>query len=205
MELSLILKGVAIGIAIAAPVGPIGVLCIRRSLTRGQASGLASGLGAATADALYGAVAAFGITMVSSLLLGHPRTLRLCGGIFLMFLGFRSLLAKPKEKPACNRDGNLLRAYASTFLLTLTNPMTLLAFAAIFAALDIHDEMLGRMSEGILVLSIFCGSMLWWTLLSIGVSLVRHRLDAQALLWVKRISGAVIILFATAILLSLLR
>jgi threonine/homoserine/homoserine lactone efflux protein len=153
---------------------------------------------------LYGAVAAFGVTFVSSLLLGHPRILRFSGAIFLLFLGIRSFLAQPNDGRTTNRDGSLLRAYVSTFLLTLTNPMTLLAFAAIFAALDIDDEMASHAAEGVLVLSVFCGSALWWLLLSGGVSLLRHKLDAQALRWVRRISGVVIIVFAAAALLSLL-
>ena len=195
MDAPLFLRGLVIGFSIAAPVGPIGVLCIRRTLAEGQVYGLVSGLGAATADALYGCVAAFGLTLVSSFLIGHKLWLSLIGGLFLLYLGIKTLLSKPAEQAAKAEGNGLLGAYASTFLLTLTNPMTILSFVAIFAALGLGSTSGGYASALILVLGVFCGSALWWLLLSGGVGLFRNKFNAKGLLWVNRISGVVITLF----------
>jgi threonine/homoserine/homoserine lactone efflux protein len=144
MPLSFLVKGLAIGFAIAAPVGPIGVLCIRRSLTDGQRIGLATGLGAATADAAYGAVAAFGLTAVSTFLVKQRMALGIIGGAFLCYLGLRTWLSKPAEKPAEARGSGLASAYSSTLLLTLTNPTTILSFVAVFAGFGLGVARLPR-------------------------------------------------------------
>ncbi len=195
MDVSLFLRGLVIGFSIAAPVGPIGVLCIRRTLAEGQLYGLVSGLGAATADALYGCVAAFGLTFISSFLIGHKLWLGLIGGLFLLYLGIKTLLSKPAEDAARAEGKGLLGAYISIFLLTLTNPMTILSFVAIFAALGLGSTTGSYASALVLVLGVFCGSALWWFLLSGGVGLFRNKFNARGLLWVNRISGAVITLF----------
>jgi threonine/homoserine/homoserine lactone efflux protein len=195
MDVSLFLRGLVIGFSIAAPVGPIGVLCIRRTIAEGQLYGLVSGLGAATADALYGCVAAFGLTFVSGFLIGHKLWLSLIGGLFLLYLGIKTLLSKPAEEAAKAEGNGLLGAYASTLVLTLTNPMTILSFVAIFAALGLGSTTGSYASAMVLVLGVFCGSALWWFLLSGGVGLFRNKFNAQGLLWVNRISGAIITLF----------
>ena len=190
--MSLFLEGVAIGFAVAAPVGPIGVLCIRRTLAEGRASGFVSGLGAATADAAYGSVAALGLTFVTGLLVGAAAWLRLFGGVFLVFLGVRTFLSRPAVRPAAAGRGGLLGAYASTFGLTLANPSTILSFAAIFTGLvagSMGGDALYAMS---LVLGVFCGSTLWWFVLSGATSLFRAKLSAGGLRWVNRISGVVL-------------
>jgi threonine/homoserine/homoserine lactone efflux protein len=195
MDDSLFLRGLVIGFSIAAPVGPIGVLCIRRTLADGQMYGLISGLGAATADALYGCVAAFGLTIISSFLIGQKIWFSLIGGLFLLYLGIKTLLSKPAEQAVKAGGNGLLGAYTSTFLLTLTNPMTILAFAAIFAALGLGNTSGSYTSALILVLGVFCGSALWWLLLSGGVGLFRDKFNAKGLLWVNRISGVIITAF----------
>jgi threonine/homoserine/homoserine lactone efflux protein len=181
-------------------VGPIGVLCIRRTLAEGQLYGLVSGLGAATADALYGCVAAFGLTFISSFLIGHKLWLSLIGGLFLLYLGIKTLLSKPAEDVAKAESKGLFGAYASTFLLTVTNPMTILSFVAIFAALGLGSTTRSYASALILVLGVFCGSAAWWLLLSGGVGLFRKKFNARGLLWVNRISGAIITLFGVVAL-----
>src|SRR3712207_2953311 len=138
--MGLFLEGIIIGLAIAAPVGPIGVLCIRRTLADGRTSGFVSGLGAATADAVYGAIAAFGLTLITDFLLGGASWLRLVGGAFLLYLGIKTFLARPAERAAEVRGGGLPGAYASTLFLTLTNPTTILSFVAIFAGLGRSEE-----------------------------------------------------------------
>ena len=135
--LALILRGFILGLAIAAPVGPIGVLCIRRTLAQGRLFGFVSGLGAATADALYGCVAAFGLTAISALLVRQQDLLRLLGGLFLCYLGVRTLLARPTDQSAAAEGQGLGGAYFSTLLLTLTNPITILSFVAVFAGLGV--------------------------------------------------------------------
>ena len=195
--MGLFLEGIVIGFAIAAPVGPIGVLCIRRTLADGRVSGLVSGLGAATADALYGAVAALGLTFVAEFLMGGQAWLRLVGGAFLLFLGVRTFLARPAgpAAPDARRIG-LPGAYASTFFLTLTNPTTILSFAAIFAGLGVAGDASGSaLSAMLLVLGVFLGSAAWWVVLSGATSLFRTRLSARGLRWVNRISGTVIAAF----------
>ncbi len=195
--MGLFLEGIVIGFAIAAPVGPIGVLCIRRTLADGRVSGLVSGLGAATADALYGAVAALGLTFVAEFLMGGESWLRLVGGAFLLFLGVRTFLASPagRAAPDARRIG-LPGAYASTFFLTLTNPTTILSFAAIFAGLGVAGDASGSaLSAMLLVLGVFLGSAAWWVVLSGATSLFRTRLSVRGLRWVNRISGTVIAAF----------
>ena len=200
---SFLLRGLAIGFSIAAPVGPIGVLCIRRTLAEGRMYGLASGLGAATADAVYGGIAGFGLTFISTALIRQQVWLRLVGGAFLCFLGLKTFLARPTGQEATARGSGLVGAYASTFFLTLTNPMTILSFAAIFAGLGVADAGGSYVSAGVLVLGVFIGSTLWWLFLSGAVSLFRTKLSAQKLAWVNRTSGLIITGFGLFALLSL--
>lgn len=204
MEVSFLLRGILLGFSIAAPVGPIGVLCIRRTLAQGRAAGFVSGLGAATADAVYGCVAAFGLTAVSGFLVGQQSALRLAGGAFLLYLGARTFFAAPAGQASDAGGRGLPGAYASTFLLTLTNPMTILSFAAVFAGLGLVSAAGDYGSAASLVAGVFLGSAAWWLLLSGGVSLFRSRFTPGALRWVNRISGLVIAGFGAAALASLL-
>lgn len=194
-----------IGFAIAAPVGPIGVLCIQRTLGKGRIYGLLSGLGAATADGTYGLIAGFGLTFISSFLIGQQLWIRLIGGVFLLYLGLRTILSKPaqREQATTIKGENLLAAYVSTLFLTLTNPLTILSFAAIFAGIGAGGANRSYISAAVLVLGVFLGSALWWVILSSGVSILRTKLNTQALRWVNRISGAIIITFGVLALLSL--
>ncbi len=205
MDISFLLRGLIIGFSIAAPVGPIGVLCIRRTLAEGRVSGLVSGLGAATADAIYGCIAGFGLTFISSILVSQQVWLRLIGGVFLCYLGLKTFLARPAEEAASAEGRGLIGAYVSTFLLTLTNPITILSFAVIFAGLGLGSASGNYISAGLLVSGIFIGSALWWLMLSGGVGLLRTRFNLQGLRWVNRISGIVITGFGLIALLSVRR
>lgn len=197
------MRGLILGFSIAAPVGPIGVLCIRRTLADGRLAGLVSGLGAATADAIYGLIAALGLTFISSLLIDHRLWIRLIGGLFLVYLGIRTLRASVTEHSVSASPGGLLSAYASTLFLTLTNPMTILAFVAVFAGLGVGSAK-GEYGAAIAtVLGVFTGSALWWLTLSTAVSLLRSRFSPRAMVWVNRISGVVILGFGSAALVSL--
>lgn len=205
MDFHYLLKGILIGFSIAAPVGPIGVLCIRRTLADGRAAGLVSGLGAATADALYGCVAGFGMTFISSFLINQQSWIRLIGGAFLCYLGIKTLLAKPAQNAAEVKKKGLFGSYASTFFLTVTNPMTILSFAAIFAGLGLASATNNYSSAGMLVLGVFCGSAAWWLLLSSVVGFFREKFNFKAMQWVNRISGLIILGFGIIALVSLLK
>jgi threonine/homoserine/homoserine lactone efflux protein len=195
MDLGLFLRGLIIGFSIAAPVGPIGILCIRRTLAEGRASGFLSGLGAATADALYGCVAGFGLTVISGFLVDQRFWIQLVGGIFLLALGIKTLRSAPAERAAAASGSGLAASYASTLLLTLTNPMTILSFAGIFAALGIADTGGNLSAAALLVLGVFTGSAAWWLLLSGGVGLMREKLSSGVLRWTNRLSGTILLVF----------
>ncbi len=203
MDISILLKGILLGFSIAAPVGPIGVLCIRRTLSGGRASGFVSGLGAATADAFYGSIAGFGLTFISGFMISQQTWLRLLGGAFLMYLGIRTFLAKTGQAAATASGDGLAGAYASTLFLTLTNPLTIISFAAMFAGLGIASGSSDYASAAALVAGVFLGSASWWFILSGGVSVFRSRFDLQAMNWVNRFSGAIILGFGLLALLSL--
>jgi threonine/homoserine/homoserine lactone efflux protein len=200
MDPRLLARGLLIGLAIAAPVGPIGVLCIRRTLADGRLVGFITGLGAATVDAFYGSVAAFGLAFVANLLLGQRIWIHLLGGIFLVYLGVRGLMAQRRSTalsavaPTTTRRG-LAGAYLSTVLLTLTNPATIFSFAAIFAGVGLAGAHVGGASAGSLVLGVFLGSALWWMVLSSGVGLLRARLTPANLLWITRASALILLGF----------
>ncbi len=205
MDFGLFARGMVLGFSIAAPVGPIGVLCIRRTLAEGRLTGFLSGLGAATADATYGAVAAFGLTAISSLLVHQQTPLRIVGGLFLGYLGVRTFLAHPATQAAkAGQRRRLLGSYLSTLGLTLTNPATIFSFIAIFAGLGwAGTRGAGYGSAALLVFGVFCGSALWWLILSTGVSLVRSRFSPRVMQWVNRLSGSIIFAFGVVAIASL--
>lgn len=202
MDVSFLVQGIVIGFSIAAPVGPIGVLCIRRTLAEGRLAGLVSGLGAASADAVYGLIAAFGLTFVSSLLVSERVWLRLIGGIFLCYLGFKTFLTKPAQEAAKAKSYGLFGAYASTFFLTLTNPLTILSFATIFAGLDIASKDDSYVAAGVLVLGVFLGSALWWLFLCGGINWFRTSFNLSGLKWLNRIAGVIIMAFGLIVVFS---
>jgi len=195
MDPAMFLRGLLIGLSIAAPVGPIGVLCIRRTLADGRWVGLATGLGAATADATYGAVAGFGITIVSSLLLGHQTGIRLIGGLFLCYLGAKTFITAPAENVTSVEGRGLFGAYGSALALTLTNPTTILSFAAIFAGLGAGAGSHAAGGAALLVLGVLLGSALWWIVLTHLVSTLRAKITAPRLHWVNRVSGSILVGF----------
>ncbi|MDJ1171973.1 LysE family translocator [Roseofilum sp. BLCC_M154] len=191
MALAVILKGLIIGFSIAAPVGPIGILCIRRTLSQGRIAGLISGLGAATADGFYGCIAALGLTFISNLLIEHQIGLRLIGGLFLCYLGWQTFRSSPSEQAAKIDGKTLWRAYVSTLFLTLTNPLTILSFAAIFAGLGAGNTY-GQGLALLLVLSVFSGSALWWCVLVTGIGFMKDKITPHRLRWINRISGIIL-------------
>ena len=205
MDSATFLRGLVIGFSIAAPVGPIGVLCIRRTLADGRAIGFASGLGAATADALYGAVAAFGLSLVTHTLVEQRLWLQIVGGLFLLYLGVRTWMAEPRDASGtAPSPGGLAAAWLSTFALTLTNPTTIISFAAIFAGLGLGRSVSGYGAASVMVLGVLLGSAIWWLFLSVGVGLLRSSVTPARLGWVNRGAGAIIAAFGVVALASML-
>ena len=194
--LSLFTQGIVLGFSIAAPVGPIGVLCIRRTLQNGFRSGLASGLGAATADAVYGTIAAAGLTLAAEFLGRQQIWLGILGGAFLLYLGVKTFFSPPpKREEAVKAPNKLGGDYLSTLLLTLSNPMTIFSFMAVFGGLGAGLATASRGSAFVPVAGVFTGSALWWLTLSTGVNLLRERFSEGMMMWVNRIAGGVIAVF----------
>jgi threonine/homoserine/homoserine lactone efflux protein len=199
-----LIKGLIIGFSIAAPVGPIGVLTIKRTLVEGRISGFVTGMGAALADAAYGAVAGFGLIAISSFLISQGFVIKLTGGLFLLYLGTRSFLSKPSSKDSTAPSNGLLNNFVSTFFLTLTNPSTILSFIAIFAGLGLASSTAGYYSSTAIVFGVFIGSALWWFILSFIVSYFREKITVDRFIWVNRLSGIVLVAFGVLALYSLL-
>jgi threonine/homoserine/homoserine lactone efflux protein len=195
VNLSTFLTGGVVGFCIAAPVGPIGALTIRRTLALGRVTGFVTGLGAATADAAYGAIAAFGLTFITGFLVAQQGWLRCVGGIFLLYIGITTFRAPPAPPNPEQRVAGLLSAYATTVFLTLSNPTTILSFLGIFAALGLQEATSNYVGASVFVLGVFLGSTLWWLILSSGVGLLRPRITDAALHWVNKFSGALVAAF----------
>jgi threonine/homoserine/homoserine lactone efflux protein len=203
MSVYLLIEGIMIGLVVAVPVGPLGLLCINRALMLGPVCGLFSGLGVATADAIAAGIAALGITLVSSFLVDHQIGLRLVGGVFLCYLGLKIFRTEAVSRVPVNSVNGLASAFATTFLLTLSNPVTILSFVAIYAGWHV-PALHGRyIAAATLTAGVFTGSALWWVALFIGLTTFRDRFNLTFLFWVHRVSGAVIAGFGIVVLLSL--
>jgi threonine/homoserine/homoserine lactone efflux protein len=203
---SLFFTAAGVGLAIAAPVGPMGMLCIRRTLSGGPRAGLAIGFGIASGDAAYGLIAALGLVGISHFMLAYDRPLHLLAGLFLLYLGVRALLQKPPAEADGNGNDNgngklaqigragALRAYASALLLTLTNPQTVIMFAALFTTLAPR----GAFSPAIAlttVVGVFAGSIAWWCCLVTMVSLARHAIGSRLRAAIDRLVGLTLAAF----------
>jgi threonine/homoserine/homoserine lactone efflux protein len=194
LVLPLPLRGLIIGFTIAAAVGPISLLTIRRTLAHGQVYGLVSGLGVATADASYAGIAAFGLTALTGMLVSGRLVLGLVGGLIIALLGIRTMLSRPGEVASDAARPGLPAAFVSIFALTMTNPMTILSFAAVFAGIGLTAGS-SFADAAVLTLAVWAGSTLWWVVLTAFVSWARERVSARVLLWINRISGALLVVF----------
>ena len=194
MDLVLPIRGLAVGLIIAAPVGPVNVLCIQRTLEKGWKSGVLSGLGAAIADTLYGAIAGFSISLVIQFLIREESWIRLVGGILLMGIGVVYYCKPPKPLEAVQVRSSAHSDFVSTLLLTLTNPTTVLSFLAVLAMLGLGKQRL-LWQTSFLVAGIFCGSMLWWTILASAANLLRGRITYGGMRWMNRVAGIAIGVF----------
>lgn len=205
MPIPLFFKGCMIGLCLAAPVGPIGILCIHRSLTDRFAAGISVGLGAAFADAIYGLIAALGLTAISSFLIQHLTALRLIGGFFLGIFGTIILLRPVKQGNSTYKPGNLLGTSLSTFFLTLTNPVTIFAFAVVFAGLGLGEVIQDYSSAILLTTGVFLGSLVWFIILSAIANFFKAQCNLTTLQWVNRVSGIILICFGLGAILSILK
>jgi threonine/homoserine/homoserine lactone efflux protein len=196
-----LLKGIAVGIVIAVPVGPVGVMCVRRTIFEGRRAGFVSGLGAATADAIFGLIAAFGLTFVSDWLIGYHQWLRVAGGCYLLYVGGAALLAVPEPRRSSEPDAEgLLRDFLSTLALTLTNPITILAFLGIFSALGLTGADATFARAAILVLGVWLGSLVWWLTLTFGLGSLFRSVETRHLKWINRASGIILLLCGAGLL-----
>ena len=200
-----LLKGILVGFSIAAPVGPIGLLCIQRTLAQGRLFGLLSGLGAATADMFYGLIAGLGLTTISGYLLASKNPIQTLGILFLFYLGVKTMISPASQPASTIRRGSLLYAYSSTLFLTLTNPLTILSFLGIMSGTGIGLSSLGYAPVALFVSGVFLGSSIWWLLLSQFVGIFRSRLHPRVYLWVNRGAGVLILAFAVYLAFELLR
>jgi threonine/homoserine/homoserine lactone efflux protein len=198
MDLLLFLKGLAIGFVLAVPIGPAGILCIRKSLTDGHSCALFAGLGAATIDMFYSGIAAFGLTFISDLIAAHQSSLQLAGGGLLLFLGTRMLRNSRTDVIARSDGKGLIGSYLTTIVLGLTNPVTVFAFLAIFAAFGLGKGTL-VVSTFMPVVGVFIGSSLWFLTLTFAATSFRKKLDAGGLIWVNRIAASLILMSAVVV------
>lgn len=199
MDLFFLLKGMLLGFSIAVPVGPVGILCIRKTVQYGRLSGLCSGLGAALADVIYAVIAAFGLTYISDLLLQGQFWIHLGGGGFLIYLGLKTFFTKPFTPEAEQAPQKTLIAdFFSTFFLTLTNPATILSFLAIFAGLGLSRASGTTLGAAYLVFGVFMGSVFWWLMLSGGVTLFKKKVNENTMRRMNRVAGIAISVFGLA-------
>lgn len=196
----LFIKGVAVGFAIAAPVGPVGILCIQRSLTKGVLYGLISGMGAAMADAIFGAVAAFGVSFVAEFLTREIYWFQLGGAFLLFVVGGHTIITKwrpPSERMAST---DLAHDLLTTFFLTITNPITIFSLTAVFVAAGITTGTETLLGGGLVTGGVFLGSTLWWTMLCGGIGLFRGVVSDVYLRWIHTTSGVVMLIFGSGVL-----
>lgn len=198
-----LIKGIFVGMVIAVPAGPVGVLCVRRTFFEGARFGIVSGLGAAVADVIFGIIAGLGLTVVRDWLLDYQDWFGLLGGAYLVIVGTRTLKSRINADPQPLRGENLAAAFASTFALTITNPITILAFAAIFAKVgfDYHGSV-SLVLVWILVGGVFVGSLVWWLGLCFGIAALRRFAHMEHFAWVDRVSGTVLVLSGAGLLIS---
>ena len=204
LVVSVFVKGLIAGFLIAAPVGPINVMCVRRTIVHGRLVGLISGLGAAAADTFFGAIAAFGLTFIHDFLMREKVWFGIGGAALLVVIGVRILLTKPPQEKKDDDEekdpASLLGDFTSTGFLTLTNPVTVLSFLAVFSAFGVQSEERSLAASWMLLLGVFLGSSLWWMLLTVTVGLFRDKFNRQGLRWANRIAGVMILAFAAVVL-----
>jgi threonine/homoserine/homoserine lactone efflux protein len=206
MFLNYLWQGIIVGLSASIPLGPIGVLCIQRTLNKGKISGFVSGLGAAAADGFYAIVAGFSITIIIDSLTEYQTYLRIIGGIVLLFMGYRLIVANPGiqlRKQLKKKGKGLFGDFISIFALTVSNPITVFVFAAVFAGFGIVEKESQFTSVLSLIFGVLLGSILWWFTLSSVVSIFRSKFKLRRMLWINRIAGVLVIIFGLFVIASI--
>ena len=204
MTFQYLLNGIVIGFSASVPLGPIGVLCIQKTINKGRLSGFFSGLGAATADTIYAVISGFGLTIISNFIINQQTYLKIFGSFVLLYLGIKIFLTNPGiQIRKQSKDKRLFHDFLSIFLLTISNPITLFVFAAVFTGFGIVESKSGFGSIAELVTGVLFGATLWWTILTTLISVFRNRIRLRNLLWINKISGVLIIGFGIFAFLSL--
>lgn len=204
MDPWLFLRGIGIGFAVAAPIGPVGILCIRKALADGRLAAWAAGLGAALADTLFGAVVGMGVGVVADLIARYSLGLTLGGGIFMLVVGGRTWMAAARAlEPAQGTGPGMVRDFLSTFTITMTNPGTIFGVAGVFAALGAQVATENGSDQALLVAGIFCGSSLWWATLTELTILARARISETGMRRFNHISGGLLMVFGACALAAL--
>jgi threonine/homoserine/homoserine lactone efflux protein len=205
MAFEFLYKGLILGFSVAAPVGPIGILCINRTINKNFAAGFASGLGAATADLIYGLIAGLGLTAISDFLINQKFWIQAIGLVFLVYIAIKTLMKKEKDIEFNSlADKGLLKDYLSTLLLTITNPMTILFFIAVFASLGLSKTINGFYPVIQLLLGVFIGSGIWWMFLCVLTNKLKKTINKKVLRKIDLISGILILFFGLLILIDLI-
>jgi threonine/homoserine/homoserine lactone efflux protein len=204
LALPLPIRGMVIGFTIASAVGPITLLVIRRTIDHGRLYGIVSGVGVATADASYAAIAAFGLTAITGVLVSIHALLGIVGGAVIILIGVRTVLSRPKGPASDAERPGLASAFGSIYGLTLTNPLTIVLFAGIFAGIGLAAGS-SFVDAALLTVAVLAGSSLWWLILCSAVAAVRGRVSPTALLWVNRASGTMLVVFGALSVIAVLR
>jgi len=204
MGLEIFIRGVLVGLMASIPLGPVGVLCIQRTLSKNHKAGFFSGLGAATADTVFAMVAFFSLSFVLSFIEGHLGVIKAIGGICVILVGLRIFFTNPVVQIRRNRAGksNLWQDYLSIFLITLANPALILIFVALFATFGFSKEILGAVNGTAMIFGVLSGATLWWFTLTFFINLIRNKFRPRHLLWMNRIAGTVIIVLGTVVVIS---
>ena len=204
MDILFIIQGLAIGIAVSVPLGPIGVLVIQRTINKGFISGLVTGTGASAADIVYAIIAGFSITLIKDFLINNQMPIRIIGGLFLVFVGVKITFANPAKqiRKFRNKGNRYFSDFLTSFLVTISNPITILAFGAIFASFQIITNDTGKFDIAVLIMLIFIGALIWWIILIAIISIFRKKIRLRNLLWINRITGFLIVLFAIFVIIS---
>ena len=200
MEIDFLLKGIIVGFLASIPLGPVGVLCIQRTINKGRMSGLLSGMGAATVDSFYALVAAFGLTYIINFIVEQQFFIELIGGGVLIFLGAKIFNTNPIRQIRRHRrkKNRLIEDYFSVFLLTLSNPLALFLFVAAFAGMGMVGSDNSSFKSSFIILGVFIGAMIWWFALTFFINLFRKKFRLKQLWWINKIAGLIIVIFGAA-------
>jgi threonine/homoserine/homoserine lactone efflux protein len=201
---AIFIKGIIIGLLVSAPLGPIGIMCIQRTLNRGYMSGFVSGLGAAAADIIFAVIAGFGLTIVITFIEEKHLYFQIFGGLFVLYIGYRIFNTNPVKQLKLQRlnKTRLSQDFASIFLLTISNPMAIFLFVAIMAALKVANDLLSFFELSILVSGIAGGAILWWFVLASIANRFRKKIRLKSIWWMNKITGSVVFLFGIVVILS---